>query len=110
MSNACKEFNLVAGIIQAKNSELPKSYNSASTSGLKSLELLNSSLSSIIVNIQELTLFPRYKVRLNTEALLTFHVENKHAITHFKRLTFTVHECAMKFGTPVKEAVKSVFK
>ena len=44
------------------------------------------------------------------EALLTFHVENKHAVTHFKRRTFTVQECAMKFGTPVKEAVKSVFK
>ena len=54
-----KNFNFVAGLIQAKNNELPRSYNSASTSGLKSLELLNSSLSSIKVNIQELTLFPR---------------------------------------------------
>ena len=105
-----KNLNFVAGIIQAKNSELPTSYNSASTSGLKSLELLNSSLSSIKVNIQELTLYPRQKVRLNMEALLTFHVENKYTVTHFKRRTFTVQECAMKFGTPVNEAVKSVFK
>ena len=51
------------------------------------------------------------------EALFTLHVENKHAVTHFKRHTFTLNrvnsalkEYAMKFGTPVKEAVKSVSK
>ena len=44
------------------------------------------------------------------EALLTFHVENKYAVTHFKRRTFAVQEFAMKFGTPVKEIVKSVFE
>ena len=44
------------------------------------------------------------------EALLTFHIENKHGVTHFNRQTFTVKECAMKFGTAVKEAVKSVSK
>ena len=44
------------------------------------------------------------------EALLIFHVENKHAVTHFKRHTFTVKEYAMKFGAAVKEAVKSVSK
>ena len=44
------------------------------------------------------------------EALFTFHVENKHAVTHFKRHTFTLKEYAMKFVTPGKEAVKSVSK
>ena len=44
------------------------------------------------------------------ESLLTLHVENQHAVTHFKRNTFTLHEYAVMFGTSVEEAVKRVSK
>ena len=77
---------------------------------LKSLELLKKSLSSIKTNIQDLSLFPGYKMRLNMESLLTLHVENQHAVTHFKRDTFTLYEYAVMFGTSVEEAVKRVSK
>ena len=75
-----------------------------------SLELLKKSLSSIKANIQDLPLFPSYKMRLNMESLLTLHVENQHAVTHFKRDTFTLYEYAVMFGTSVEEAVKRVSK
>ena len=75
-----------------------------------SLELLKKSLSSIKANIQDLSLFPGYKMRLNMESLLTLHVENQHAVTHFKRETFTLYEYAVMFGTSVEEAVKRVSK
>ena len=42
------------------------------------------------------------------EALLTLHVENQHAVTHFKRDTFTLCEYATMFCTSVEEAVKRV--
>ena len=44
------------------------------------------------------------------EALLTLHVENQHAVTHFKRDTFTLYEYALIFGSSVEEAVKRVTK
>ena len=50
---------------------------------LKSLELLKKSLISIRADIQELSLFGRYKMKFkNMEALLTLHIENQHAVTH----------------------------
>ena len=76
-----------------------------------SLELLKKSLNSIKANIQDLSLFPGYKMRLNMESLLTLrHVENQHAVTHFKRDTFTLCEYAVMFGTSVEEVVKRVSK
>ena len=57
---------------------------------LKSLELLNKSLSSIKTNIEELSTFPGFNITLNMAALLTLHVENQHAETNFKRDTFTL--------------------
>ena len=60
---------------------------------LKSLELLKKSLISIKANIRESSLFDGYKIRLNMEALLTLHVENQHAVTHFKRDTYIVRIC-----------------
>ena len=47
---------------------------------------------------------------LNMEALLTLHVENQHAVTRFKRDTFTLYEYALSFGSSVDEAVKRVTK
>lgn len=44
------------------------------------------------------------------ETLLTLHVENQHAVTHFKRDTFTLYEYALIFGSSVAEAVKRVSK
>jgi len=75
-----------------------------------SFELLKKSLSSIKANIQDLSLFPGYKMRLNMESLLTLHVENQYAVTHFKRDTFTLCEYAVMFGTSVEEAAKKVSK
>ena len=49
-------------------------------------------------------------MRLNMEALLTHHVENQHAVTHFKRDTFTLYEYATMFCTSVEEAVERFSK
>ena len=72
--------------------------------------LLKKSLSSIKANIQDLSLSPSYKMRLNMESLLTLHVENQLVVTHFTRDTFTLYEYAVMFGTSVEEAVKRVSK
>ena len=77
---------------------------------LKSLERLKKSLSSIKTNIEELSSFPSFNITLNMEALLTLQVENQHAVTHFKRDSFTLYEYALMFGTSVEEAVKRISK
>ena len=73
---------------------------------LKSLELLKKSLSSIKTTIEEFSSFPGFNITFNMEALLTLHVENQHAVTHFKRDTFTLYEYALIIGISVEEAVK----
>ena len=88
----------------------PRYLCTVSNKCLKSLELLKKSLISIKANIRESSLFDGYKMRLNMEALLTLHVENQHAVTHFKRDTFTLCEYATMFCTSVEEAVKRVSK
>ena len=86
----------------------PRYLCTVSNKCLKSLELLKKSLISIKANIRESSLFDGYKMRLNMEALLTLHVENQHAVTHFKRDTFTLYEYATMFCTsvPVKRVSK----
>ena len=49
----------------------------------KSLELLKKSLQKMEGNIKELFTYPSFNIQLNFEALLTLHVENQHAVTHF---------------------------
>ena len=88
----------------------PRYLCTVSNKCLKSLELLKKSLISIKANIRESSLFDGYKMRLNMEALLTLHVENQHAVTHFKRDTFTLCEYATMFCTSVEEAMKRVSK
>lgn len=77
---------------------------------LKSLELLKKSLQSMQANIKELSTYPGFNLQLNLEALLTLHVENQHAVTHFKRDTFSLYEYALIFGSSIEEAVKRVSK
>ena len=76
----------------------------------KSLELLKKSLLKMEGNIKELSTYPGFNIQLNLEALLTLHVENQHAVTHFKRDTFSLYEYALIFGSSVKEAVKRMSK
>ena len=45
---------------------------------------------------------------MNLESLLTLNVENQHAVTHFKKETFTLYEHAQIFGSSVEEGVKRV--
>ena len=47
-------------------------------------------------------------MNLNLESLLTLNVDNQHAVTHFKKETFTLYEYAKMFGSSVKEGVKRV--
>ena len=47
-------------------------------------------------------------MNLNLESLLTLNVENQHAVTHFKKETFTLYEYAQIFGSSVEEGVKRV--
>ena len=47
-------------------------------------------------------------MNLNLEALLTLNVKNQHAVTHFKKETFTLLEYAQIFGSYVEEGVKRV--
>ena len=51
-----------------------------------------------------------FNITLNMEALLTLDVKNQHAVTPFKRDTFTLYENELMFGTSVDEAVKRVFQ
>lgn len=51
-----------------------------------------------------------FNIQLNLDALLTLHVENQHAVTHFKRDTFSLYEYDLIFGSSVEEAVKRVSK
>ena len=51
-----------------------------------------------------------FNIQLNLDALLTLHVENQHAATHFKRDTFSLYEYDLIFGSSVEEAVKRVSK
>ena len=59
-------------------------------------------------NIKELSTYPGFNIQLNLEALLTLHVETQHAVTHFKRGTFSLS--VLIFGSSVEEAVKHVSK
>ena len=51
-----------------------------------------------------------FNIQLNLDALLTLHVENQHAVTHFKRDTFSLYGYDLIFGSLVEEAVKCVSK
>ncbi|CAB4020104.1 Hypothetical predicted protein [Paramuricea clavata] len=77
---------------------------------LKSLELLKRSIESLDANVKDLSTKPGFELKLNLESLLTLHVENQHAVTHFKRDTFTMYEYALIFGCSIEEAVKRVSK
>ena len=75
---------------------------------LKSLELMAQSLRKLENNVQDLSSYPGFKMNLNLESLLTLNVENQHAVTHFKRQTFTLYEYAQIFSSSVEEGVKRV--
>ena len=81
-----------------------------STKCSKSLELLKKSLQSTESNIKELSTYQGFNLQLNLETLLTLHVENQHAVTHFKRDTFSLYEYALIFGSSIEEAVKRISK
>ena len=49
-------------------------------------------------NIKELSTFPGFNIQLNLEALLTLHVENQHAVTHFKRDTVSLMNLPLYLG------------
>lgn len=48
--------------------------------------------------------------QINMESFLTLNVDNQHAVTHFKRDTFTMYEYALIFGYSIEEALKRVSK
>ena len=75
---------------------------------LKSLEPMAQSLRKVENNIKDLSSYPGFEVNLNLESLLTLNVENQHAVTHFKKETFTLYEYAQIFGSSVEEGVKRV--
>ena len=81
-----------------------------STKCSKSLELLKKSLQSTESNIKELSTYPGFNLQLDLETLLTLHVENQHAVTHFRRDTFSLYEYALIFGSSIEEAVKRISK
>ena len=76
----------------------------------KSLELLKKSLQKMEDNIKDISTNPGFNFQLNLEALLTLHIENQYAVTHFKRDAFSLYEYALIFGSSVEEAVKRVSK
>ena len=61
-------------------------------------------------NIKELSTYPGFNLQLDLKTLLTLHVENQHAFTHFKRDTFSLYEYALIFGSSIEEAVKHISK
>mgnify|MGYP007058637916 FL=1 len=76
----------------------------------KSLDLLKKSLQKMEGNNKELSTYPGFNIQLNLEALLTLHIENQHARTHFKLDTCSLYEYALTFGSSLEEAVKRVSK
>lgn len=66
------------------------------------------SLRKLDNNIKDLSSYPGFNMNLNLESLLTLNVENQHAVTHFKKETFTLYEYAQIFGSSVEEGVKRV--
>ena len=75
---------------------------------LKLLELMAQSLRKVENNIKDLSSYPGFEVNLNLESLPTLNVENQHAVTQFKKETFTLYEYAQIFGSSVEEGVKRV--
>ena len=60
---------------------------------LKSLELMAQLLHKVENNFKDVSSYPGFEVKsvnLNLESLLTLNVENQHAVTHFKKETFTL--------------------
>ena len=53
---------------------------------------------------------PAYGEFVDLTTLLTTHVENLHAVSHFKHETFSVLQYAQNFGTFVKESMKRTTK
>ena len=84
--------------------------DTVSTKCSKSLELLKKSLQSTESNIKELSTYPGFNLQLDLETLLTLHVENQHAVTDFKRDTFSLYEYSLIFGLSIEEAVKRISK
>ena len=56
---------------------------------LLSLELMAQLLRKVENNIKDLSSYLGFEVNLNLESLLTLNVENKRAVTHFKKETFS---------------------
>jgi len=59
---------------------------------LKSLELMAQSLHEGRAQHQRSVFIPRFRGELELESLLTLNVQNQHAVTHFKKETFTLYE------------------
>ena len=74
---------------------------------LKSLELMAQSRRKVENNIKDLSSYSGFVMNLNLESLLTLNIENQHAVTHFKKETFTLNEYAQIFGSSI-EGVKRV--
>ena len=66
------------------------------------------SLRKLDNNIKDLSSYPGFNMNLNLESLLTLNVENQHAVTHFKKETFTLYDYAQIFGSSVEEGIKRV--
>ena len=66
------------------------------------------SLGKLDNNTEDLSSYPGFNMNFNMESLLTLNVENQHAVTHFKKETFTLYENAQIFGSSVVEGVKRV--
>ena len=54
--------------------------------------MMAKSLRKVKNNIKDLPSYPGFEVNMNLESFLTINVENRHAVTHFKKGTFTVYE------------------
>ena len=69
-----------------------------------SVSLLKKEMDRLYMNVIDVN--PEFAEDILLETLLTTHVENLHAVSHFKHETFTVLQYALDFGTIVKESIK----
>ena len=73
---------------------------------LKSLKLMAQSLRKLENSIKDLSSYPGFNMNLNLDSLLTLNEENRHAVTHVEKETFTLlYEYAQILGSSVEEAV-----
>ena len=100
----CEECNKKALVCLSETSATNGPQGTVSQKTQVSVSLLKKEMDRLYMNVIDVN--PEFAEDILLETLLTTHVENLHAVSHFKHETFTVLQYALDFGTIVKESIK----